>query len=246
MKKMIIIFSLVFMQEEYIVTIDATSYSDWVYYSFLSHQVLDCNNEGTLCSGDYDWDIAFQRKHMRTNSGLAGSGNGGAYVDSSMVWTQEWSSTNELPNNIDWIEDSMMNDIYDLSTHTFVEGVKNPALNSWGWFDETYTLNPTHYTMFVKCANGQDIVKFWAYDYYLNRVGGVISMRYETGYGGCVPDGNINQDNSINVLDLVTIVQTITNDLIFNEQDLCNADMNQDNYIDILDIVLIIQILLGS
>ena len=174
--------NFIYSQNEYLVTIDATSYSDWVYYSFETHSILECNNDGTFCEGEYDWDIGFQRKHMRTNSGLSGNANGGAYVDSSIVWTQDWANINSLPNDMFWLQDTIMNDFYDLNTHTYVEGVKNPALNSWGYFDNSFVLNPTNYGMFVKCANGQDVVKFWAYDYYESRIGGVISFRYETGY----------------------------------------------------------------
>ena len=250
MYKIILLMSLscIFMREEHLVTIDATSYSDWVYYSFSSHSILDCDNEGTICAGDEDWDIAFQRKHMRTNSGLAGLGNGGAYVDSSAVWTEDWASVHQIPDNAYWYQDTLFNDFYDLQTHTYVEGVKNPALNSWGWFDETFSLNPTNYTMFVKCANGQDAVKFWAYDYYLNtRVGGVISIRYETGYTiGCDSSGDINQDGVLNLLDVVTIVQSIVNDIELDEQGICIADVNSDEIADVLDIIYIIQLILDA
>ena len=150
-----------FVQDEYLVTIDASSYSDWIYYSLSNHSIIDCSQNEDNCANSYDWDLAFQRKHIRTNSGLAGSGNGGAYVDSSMVWSEEWVNINEPSNNIEWIEDTTANDFYDLQTHTFVEGVKNSALNSWGWFDEEYVLNPTNYILFVKSANGENIFKFW-------------------------------------------------------------------------------------
>tara|TARA_B100000700_G_C14895976_1_gene785038 strand:- start:152 stop:1006 length:855 start_codon:yes stop_codon:yes gene_type:complete len=195
-----ILFSTVFMQNEYLVTIDATSYSDWVYYSFETHSIIDCNNDGTFCIGEDDWDIGFQRKHMRTNGGLSGNSNGGAFVNQAILWTNEWENITELPDDMFWQEDTVMNDFYDLNTHTYVEGVKNPALNEWGHFDNSFVLNPTNHVMFVKCANGQDVVKFWAYDYYENRIGGVISFRYETGYQNNILSTNKLLNDSFQLL----------------------------------------------
>ena len=88
-----------------------------------------------------------------------------------------------------------------MQTHTFVEGIKNPALNAWGWFNDTYQLVPTNYVMYAKCANGIDVVKFWAYDYYQNNAGGNVSLRYETGF--TIPfecqglSGDVNLDDNI-------------------------------------------------
>ena len=74
-----IILSSIVAQNEYLVTLPATSYTEWVYYSFETHEVVDITNpESSL-----DWDIAMQRKHIRSNSGLAGIGFGGGYVDST-------------------------------------------------------------------------------------------------------------------------------------------------------------------
>ena len=36
--------------------------------------------------------------------------------------------------------------------------------------------------MFVRTANGADIIKFWAYDFYENGLGGNVSIRYENGF----------------------------------------------------------------
>ena len=74
------------------VTIPATSYSDWVYFSIEQNSTVEiADPENSL-----DWDLAFQRKHIKTNSGLSGSGNGGAYVDSLMTWSDQWGDLNEI------------------------------------------------------------------------------------------------------------------------------------------------------
>ncbi len=171
---MIIVSTFMYAQTEYLVTIPATSYTDWVYYSFETHGVVEIDNpESSL-----DWDLGFQRKHIRSNSGLAGIGQGGGYVDSTMTWVENWSTMNEVPENVFWHTDEVFNDFYDISTHTYVEGIENPALRTWGWFDNYFQLVPTDYVMFAKCANGQDIVKLWIYDYY-DGGSGNLAMRYQ-------------------------------------------------------------------
>ena len=72
---------------------------------------------------------------------------------------------------------------YNPITHMFGEGVKNPALNSWGWFDESYNLNVTHYKFLVRNSTGTEIVKFWPVNYYnQNGQGGNITFRYQTDF----------------------------------------------------------------
>ena len=235
--------SFIYSQDDHIQTIYATSYTNWIYYSFESHAVVECNSDGSTCEGDYDWDIAFQRKHMRTNSGFSGNGNGGAHVNTSQLWTNEWGNINSLPDDIFWQEDTLMNDFYDIITHTYIEGVKNPALNYWGFF-QSQILYPTNYVMFVKAANGQDVVKFWAYDYYDNRLGGVISFRYQTGFSQNDENlmGDLNEDGIININDIVMIIN-----MILSYDDLNSfSDMNDDNITDILDVIMIVNIILTN
>ena len=174
---MVVISTFLYAQTEYLVTIPATSYTDWVYYSFDNHDIVEIDNPET----SLNWDIGFQRKHIRSNSGLAGIGQGGGYVDSTMTWIENWSTINELPENMYWHTDEVFYDFYDINTHTYVEGIENPALRSWGWFNNYFQLVPTDYVMFVRCANGEDIVKLWIYDYY-DGGSGNLAIRYQTGF----------------------------------------------------------------
>ena len=90
LKKIIIIcfVSILFPQIDTVLTIDASSYSNWVYFSFEQAEVIDVENP----EESMEWDVAFQRKHIRTNSGLSGIGNGGALVDSSTTWLNQWDN----------------------------------------------------------------------------------------------------------------------------------------------------------
>ena len=233
-----------YCQDEYIVTVAATSYSDWIYFSIEQNSVVDIEDP----NNSLDWDLAFQRKHIRTNSGLSGSGNGGGYVDSTLVWTENWG-IDTLPDEINYLEDIEMYDFYDLQTHTFVEGIKNPALNAWGWFNDSYQLVPTNYFMLARCANGIDVIKIWIYDYYENNAGGNVSFRYQTGFSYESPcDGNlgdINGDLEINVVDIVNLVSYILGAVDFDSCQLILADFNYDNVVNVVDIVNIVSIILN-
>lgn len=54
--------------------VESTKYEDWVYFSFKKGMVVEVSDP----MKDMGWDIAFNRHQIRTNSGLSGSGKGGA------------------------------------------------------------------------------------------------------------------------------------------------------------------------
>ncbi len=58
--------------------------------------------------------------------------------------------------------------------------------------------------------------------------------------------GDINDDGSIDILDIVAVVSFILGDTEFTEPQLFSADVNLDNSVDILDIVMIVGIILYS
>ena len=176
---MLLATQLVFSQVDTTITIDSSDYNEWVYFSLRDAEVVYIEDP----YNSYDWDVAFQRKHIKTNSGLSGVGMGAASVDSTMTWIDEWNNINSNLFNHEWIEDSVLNDFYDLTTHTFGPGIKNSALNSWGWFDDEYQLNVNHYVLHVLTSDGQNIVKFWPFSYYNNNgQGGFITFRYASNF----------------------------------------------------------------
>ena len=54
--------------------LDASDQQEWVYFSF-EKGVVEVADPQT----SNDWDLAFNRYHVRTNSGTSGKGQGGAY-----------------------------------------------------------------------------------------------------------------------------------------------------------------------
>ena len=59
-------------------------------------------------------------------------------------------------------------------------------------------------------------------------------------------DGDVNTDGILNVLDLVSIIQLILNEIEFTQPQLCSADNNYDLVINILDIVQIVSDILDN
>ncbi len=55
----------------------STSETDWVYFSFVTGKEVEGVTEESRLTRT-DWDIAFNGVYIRTNSGLSGSGKGGA------------------------------------------------------------------------------------------------------------------------------------------------------------------------
>ena len=52
--------------------------------------------------------------------------------------------------------------------------------------------------------------------------------------------GDLNLDGSINVLDIVTLVNSIVGEDTLDGQSLINADVNQDENINVLDVVVLV------
>lgn len=56
--------------------VDASDYAKWVYFSLEKGEIVQLTNEEAKTS--LDWDLAFHRYDIRTNSGKSGQGQGGA------------------------------------------------------------------------------------------------------------------------------------------------------------------------
>lgn len=60
---------------------------------------------------------------------------------------------------------------------------------------------------------------------------------------GC---GDVNDDETLDVLDIVAIVTYILGDAEFDQEEQFKADLNDDLYIDVLDIIVLVSIIIGS
>jgi len=244
-KFLIILLSICFSDYQ-LIEIDATSYSEWIYFSFSSGEIVEIENP----MDSNEWDLGVMRNHFRTNSGLSGSEIGGAYVDSSQTWTTEsWESITEVPEDAIFSPDGMLDTIYDLETHEFSTSPGSVILEEWGWvdIDNNYEFNYNNYMFFVRTAIGE-YVKFWPYSYYNDEeTSGYISIAYETGIqnNSCNNSGDVNFDGLLNLLDIIIIRDHIISFQTLSSNEQCQADINYDSLIDIFDIVIILNLILS-
>ena len=56
--------------------------------------------------------------------------------------------------------------------------------------------------------------------------------------------GDVNSDNTVDVLDIIFTINIILNNYTPNESEMWAADITHDDYINIQDIILIIQLIL--
>ena len=61
----------------------------------------------------------------------------------------------------------------------------------------------------------------------------------------CSP-GDINFDSTINILDIVTLVNVVVNSSNLSGDESCAADLNSDGIINILDIVTLVNVIVSS
>ncbi len=156
------------------ITINATAYDKWVYFSFKDTSIVQVGDFSTSSN----WDIAFHRMEVRVNCGTAGPGQGGT-IDIGML---SFSSVAEAPESgyslnttIKILESSAMPPVYvsvpgdTLMSNkwvTMVHGASGPV----------YTLNDHIYV--IKTAESK-YAKIWLKDYFNTEgKGGYPTMKY--------------------------------------------------------------------
>ena len=77
--------------------LNANTANKWVYFSFEKGIV----EETTATPTTSNWDIAFNRYHVRTNSGTSGSGNGGALNTQLKDFTQVTTASTTASYTVD-------------------------------------------------------------------------------------------------------------------------------------------------
>ena len=106
----------------------AESYTDWVYFSFASGDMVTIADPST----SLEWDLAFLRNHIRTNSGSSGPGQGGALVSDA-------SSLEALliaPASGYTVDDTIqISDPNDPTRQTMINTAGNTVLEGWGTFN---------------------------------------------------------------------------------------------------------------
>ena len=160
--------------------IDATSYTDWAYFSFEKGEVVEVSDY----SNDLSWDIAFHRGDIRLNGGASGKGAGEA-INTNQT---DWNAITEAPKS-GYIKDEV-GKITSAFTGTGITEEDQPfsqTLATWLTIDTSnpppkYTYHEWVYV--IKSASGK-YVKLQVYDYKdAKNAGAYISFRYQCNTSG--------------------------------------------------------------
>jgi len=140
-------------------TINATSFTRWVYFSFAKGDTIQISNADTSTV----WDLAFQRTNIRTNSGLSGKGTGGA-SNSGKTGTSGYTQLIEVSDTATFLTDNLnilpgeqgLNDTL----------VTNPLLSNWYNYNmTTHVLTTMNIVYIIRTATNK-YAKFLINSYY--------------------------------------------------------------------------------
>lgn len=164
--------------EAFTVQIDATSYTDWVFFSFSTGDEVTVADPQTSS----DWDIGIKRNHFKTNSGTSGNGNGGAY-DAGVV---DFDTYSEAPASGYTVDTSI--DVFNFGTMTETPEPGNALLETWGEFTDEMppTLVPSDKVFVIKTADGK-YARIIVQNYYGANGSGYVTFTY-----AYQPDGSTN------------------------------------------------------
>ena len=147
--------------------IDASSRTDWVYFSFSKGDTVTIAE----ANSSLEWDIGLRRYHFKTNSGTSGSSQGGV-VNMGKV---DFTSVTEAPESGYTVDDSV----------TFqghggpITYSLNPVLEGWAIMEgmpATFVTTDSIYVL--KTAYGK-YTKLWLKGYYNEEsVSGHITLEY--------------------------------------------------------------------
>ena len=158
-----------------VVTLNASAYDKWVYFSF------ETGAEVTITDfkNSTDWDIAFHRGDIRVNCGQSGIGQGGSYNAGKV----DFASVKEAPANGYSLNTSMKIVVsYITNPPTYSTEPADTLVSKWLTIIPNTNAKPTYtfhdYIYVVKTAKGK-YAKVWLKDYFNEAgLGGYITMKY--------------------------------------------------------------------
>jgi hypothetical protein len=154
------------------VTLDATAYESWVYFSF--------SENAEVAISDYrnsmDWDIGFHRYDVRLNCGTSGPGQGG----SQSMGVVDFESVTEAPESGYSLNDSI-GVILESGVWEYTNVPGDTVLSTWMNIDFSnpppkYTLSNEIYV--IRTADGR-YARIWLKDYFDDKSSsGHVTMQY--------------------------------------------------------------------
>lgn len=151
------------------VLIDATSYSDWIYFSFAEGGEVSIVDAQTSS----DWDLGLKRSYFKTNSGTSGGETGGAY-DAGVV---DFDTFIDAPTDGYTIDSSI--EVFDFVSKEYISEPGNALLGTWGEFtqDMPPTFIPSNKVFVIRTADGK-YAKMIVQNYYGTGGSGYITFSY--------------------------------------------------------------------
>ncbi len=165
----------------------------------------------------YDWPVVDASMYSPT------TGNADARIYSTAInMAENYGNSWDISSNANWI-----------------------SYNETGWqqcwYDDSISLSLKYQFALENDLAG---VGMWAlgYDNGYSDLWGALAENFS----GCEPTGDINDDNSTDILDIVTMVNYILNITEFDDYQICVGDMNLDEEINILDIINVVNLILEN
>ena len=158
-----------------IITIDASEYGSWVYFSFEKDTIVEITNYQT----SLDWDLGFHRSDLRVNCGKSGIGKGGTIA----TGTTNFDEITIAPESNYSLNDSIEIAVDIASFPPLMETVPGDTVLT-KWIEMTYgNANGPEYSysneiFVIKTAKG-NYAKIWLKDYFNDEPrSGFVTLKY--------------------------------------------------------------------
>jgi hypothetical protein len=140
-------------------TVIAKSETNWVYFSFDKNDTVVVTNASTSSN----WDLAFRRFNIETNSGVSGKGQGGAF-SSGLIGQTGFDQLLTVPDTAKFMPDDS---IMVAGAYGNLETIAaNSILSNWYNYDMTTNVLSSQNSIYiVKTASG-NYAKVWIENYY--------------------------------------------------------------------------------
>jgi hypothetical protein len=162
--------------------INSTNANTWKYFSFEKNDTLTVADP----ANSLEWDLAFQRYRIRTNSGLAGNGMGGA-ANSYSKGQAGFDALTTVTDTSTFVTDTSVDIAVQMGFATYII---NPVLYTWFTLEfaaQGTQIVPSDYVYIVRTATGK-YAKVWFKSYYsATNTAGFINLQYKY-----QPDGSKN------------------------------------------------------
>jgi hypothetical protein len=154
--------------------VKSTSSTTWKYFSFATNDTVQISDP----ENSTDWDLAFQRYRIRTNSGLAGHANGGA-ANSYLKGQSGFDALKTVSDTSTFVTDESISVAVIQGYATYIV---NPLLYTWFSLEfsaQGTLIVPSDYVYIVRTATGK-YAKVWFKSYYsATNQSGYVTMQYK-------------------------------------------------------------------